>query len=43
MTSASRIVKEGDLISCAGKGRCEVKQLGTTKKGKHVVQLQRLI
>eukprot|EP00891_Asterochloris_glomerata_P006063 jgi/Astpho2/6063/fgenesh1_pm.00084_%23_16_t len=43
VTSASRIVKEGDLISCAGKGRCEVKQLGITKKGKHVVQLQRLI
>lgn len=36
-------VKEGDIISCSGKGRVEVKAVSVTKKGKYGVELVRYI
>mmetsp|Transcript_23122 Transcript_23122/g.59237 ORF Transcript_23122/g.59237 Transcript_23122/m.59237 type:complete len:162 (+) Transcript_23122:717-1202(+) len=36
-------VKEGDIISCSGKGRVEVKAVSVTKKGKYGVELVRYV
>ena len=36
-------VKAGDVISCAGKGRVEVREASLTKKGKWAVQLVRYV
>ena len=36
-------LSEGDLVACAGKGRVEVKEVATTKKGRHAVELVRYI
>ena len=36
-------VKAGDVISCAGKGRVEVREAALTKKGKWAVQLVRYL
>lgn len=36
-------VKAGDVISCAGKGRVEVKELVLTKKGKYSLKLVRFV
>lgn len=36
-------VKAGDMISCAGKGRLEVKAATLTKKGKWSVQMVRYL
>ena len=40
---ASSLVKAGDIISCAGKGRCEVKAIEITKKERFAVQLVRYV
>ena len=40
---ASRDVQEGDIISCAGKGRLEIKSVSMTKKGKYAVEMVRLL
>lgn len=40
---ASESVAAGDMISCAGKGRVEVKAIGETKKGKFAVELVRYV
>lgn len=42
--SASKIVKEGDILSLRGRGRLEVAEVrGTTKKGRTVVVLRRYL
>lgn len=40
---ASSLVKAGDIISCAGKGRCEVKAVELTKKERYAVQILRYV
>ena len=40
---ASREVQEGDTISCAGKGRLEIRGVNVTKKGKYAVEMVRLV
>ncbi len=40
---ASSLVKAGDIISCSGKGRCEVKAVEVTKKERYAVQLVRYV
>lgn len=40
---ASAVVKTGDIISCAGKGRVEVGEIATTKKGRYAVDLVRYL
>ena len=40
---ASRDVQEGDTISCAGKGRLEIRSVSVTKKGKYAVEMVRLL
>lgn len=42
-SKASSVVKAGDIISCAGKGRCEVKAVELTKKERYAVQLVRYV
>lgn len=42
-TKPSATLSEGDMVSCAGKGRLEVGPVSETKKGKHVVSLRRYI
>ncbi|GMH34021.1 hypothetical protein BSKO_01855 [Bryopsis sp. KO-2023] len=37
----TRTVKEEDVISCAGRGRMEVKSVGQTKKGRYALELIR--
>ena len=37
------MVKAGDIISCSGKGRCEVKAVDVTKKERFAVQMVRYI
>lgn len=39
----SSMVKEGDVISCSGKGRVEVVSTSLTKKGRHAVELTRYV
>lgn len=42
--SASKIIKEGDILSMRGRGRLEVAEVrGTTKKGRTVVVLKRYL
>jgi RNA-binding protein YlmH len=36
-------VKEGDVVSCAGKGRVTIKSVAENKKGKFVVKYERLL
>lgn len=40
---SSSLVKAGDIISCAGKGRCEVKAVEMTKKERYAVQIMRYV
>lgn len=40
---ASALVKSGDVISCAGKGRCEVGEISETKKGRFAIELVRYL
>ncbi|KAL3162406.1 hypothetical protein ABBQ32_010077 [Trebouxia sp. C0010 RCD-2024] len=40
---SSSLVKAGDIISCAGKGRCEVKAVEMTKKERYAVQMLRYV
>ena len=40
---ASSVVKEGDVISCSGKGRVVVGEVSVTKKERFAVQLTRYI
>ena len=40
---SSSLVKTGDIISCAGKGRCEVKAIEMTKKERYAVQILRYV
>ena len=42
-SKASSMVKAGDVISCAGKGRCVVKAVELTKKERYAVQLVRYV
>ncbi|CAL8470758.1 g10300 [Coccomyxa elongata] len=39
----SKEVKEGDVISCSGKGRLEIVSTSLTKKGRHAVELTRYV
>ena len=39
----TREVKEGDVISCSGKGRIEVVSTSLTKKGRHAVEMTRYV
>jgi RNA-binding protein YlmH len=36
-------LKEGDIVSCSGKGRMEVRSITMTKKGKYSVNLVRYV
>jgi RNA-binding protein YlmH len=36
-------IRQGDVISCSGKGRVEVKAVSETKKGKFAVEMVRYI
>jgi RNA-binding protein YlmH len=36
-------VKVGDVVSCAGKGRLEILEVNQNKKGKYVVNMERLV
>ena len=40
---ASDTVGVGDVISCSGKGRVEVRDASITKKGRHALELHRLL
>ncbi len=42
-SKASVEVKAGDVISVAGKGRLEVREVGSTKKDKYVVDMVRYV
>ncbi len=39
----SQEVREGDVVSVAGKGRLEIRSVGKTKKDKYAVQMVRLV
>ena len=39
----SVLVKDGDVISCSGKGRVEVVTTDLTKKGRHAVEMVRYV
>lgn len=43
VTKPSFDVKEGDVISCSGKGRIEIKSVNETKKGKWMIGMVRYI
>jgi RNA-binding protein YlmH len=43
VSKASTEVKAGDVVSCAGKGRLEVLEVNQNKKGKYVVNMERLV
>jgi RNA-binding protein YlmH len=43
VSKASTEVKAGDVVSCAGKGRLEVLEVNQNKKGKFVVNMERLV
>ncbi len=43
VTKPSVEVKEGDVISCSGKGRVEIKGVETTKKEKFAVTMMRYV
>lgn len=43
VSKASLEVKEGDVVSCAGKGRLEIGSITTTKKGKYAVSMVRFV
>lgn len=40
---SSSTVKQGDVISCAGKGRVEVGEINETKKGRFAVNMVRYV
>jgi hypothetical protein len=40
---ASAMLKSGDIVSCAGKGRLEIGEVSETKKGKFAVELARRV
>ena len=39
----SALVKDGDVISCTGKGRVELVATEVTKKGRHAVEMIRYL
>lgn len=43
VSKPSMEVAEGDVVSVAGKGRLEVLSVTTSKKGKFVVNMERLV
>lgn len=43
VSKPSTEVKAGDVVSCAGKGRLEVLEVSQNKKGKYVVNMERLV
>ena len=40
---AAQTLKEGDIVSCSGRGRLVVDAVTQTKKGKFAVELQRYL
>eukprot|EP00983_Pelagomonas_calceolata_P038501 1136809-Pelagomonas_calceolata.AAC.10 len=40
VTKPSVELKKGDIISCTGKGRLEITEVNTTKKGKYAVEME---
>ena len=40
---ASSLVKTGDVISCAGKGRIQIDSMSLTAKGRHAIELTRYV
>jgi RNA-binding protein YlmH len=40
-SKASTELKDGDLVSCTGKGRVEIHSVSKSKKGRYVVELKR--
>ena len=40
---ASSLVKTGDVISCAGKGRIQIDARSLTAKGRHAIELTRYV
>eukprot|EP00193_Tetraselmis_chui_P007731 CAMPEP_0177766628 /NCGR_PEP_ID=MMETSP0491_2-20121128/8623_1 /TAXON_ID=63592 /ORGANISM="Tetraselmis chuii, Strain PLY429" /LENGTH=218 /DNA_ID=CAMNT_0019283049 /DNA_START=550 /DNA_END=1206 /DNA_ORIENTATION=- len=42
-SKASLAVKEGDVISCSGRGRIEIRSVSLTKKGKYKVVVARYV
>ena len=40
---AAQTLKEGDVVSCSGRGRLVVDTISQTKKGKFAVELQRYL
>lgn len=43
VSKPSTDVKAGDVVSCAGKGRLEILEINQNKKGKYVVNMERLV
>lgn len=43
VSKPSTEVKAGDVVSCAGKGRLEILEINQNKKGKYVVNMERLV
>lgn len=43
VSKPSTDVKAGDVVSCAGKGRLEILEVSQNKKGKYVVNMERLV
>mmetsp|Transcript_13770 Transcript_13770/g.37202 ORF Transcript_13770/g.37202 Transcript_13770/m.37202 type:complete len:303 (+) Transcript_13770:131-1039(+) len=43
VTKPSVELKKGDIISCTGKGRLEITEVNTTKKGKYAVEMVRFV
>ena len=42
-SKTSLVLQEGDVVSCVGKGRIEIKSIQTTKKEKWIVILIRYV
>lgn len=42
-TKPSALVKDGDIVSCSGKGRIEIKVTGKTKKGRYSLNIIRFL
>lgn len=42
-TKPAALVKDGDIVSCSGKGRIEIKVTGRTKKGRYSLNIIRFL
>jgi len=42
-TKPSQELTKGDVVSCTGKGRLEIKEITATKKGRFAVEMVRYV